>query len=58
MPRIALWLRLAVALAFIVTLSEPLLTSGGGTTNTVFLLDCLTARKAWSRGPPTPSMAG
>ncbi len=39
MPRGALWLRLAVALFFIVTLSEPLLTSGGGTTNTVFLLD-------------------
>ena len=39
MPRMALWLRLAVALFFIVTLSEPLLTSGGGNTNTVFLLD-------------------
>jgi Ca-activated chloride channel family protein len=39
MPRAALWLRLVVALLFVVTLSEPLLTSGGGTTNTVFLLD-------------------
>ena len=39
MPRLALWLRLAVVLLFILTLAEPLLTRGGGTTSTVFLVD-------------------